>query len=219
MGTGQLTLPLAERFHEVIGVDHDAKMVGALEGQIAKGNIKLQVARAEDLSLPSNSVDLITIGNALHWWFDSLPAFWNSVASSLKPGGVVVVCRHKKAEIGAPDTAIDEFLLEKFDRGVLAPFIPPASKHHAQALSEIPFPFTDLPATQRFYYPSESGSQAINKADLFGFLNTWSASKRFLDANGAPPTDAIAADLSALWPDGELKTIRWEIEYRIGVRK
>lgn len=68
-GPGRLALELAPVVREVIAVDTEPEML--VEGkQAAKRsgieNVKWVHSRAEDLSIPSDSVDLVTIGEAFH---------------------------------------------------------------------------------------------------------------------------------------------------------
>lgn len=222
MGTGQLTVPLAHRFDSVIGVDHDPLLEPIVRqkhrSSAVKGEIQFNICRAEEVTLPTAAADLITIGNAIHWWWDSLPNFWRRISDALKPGGIVLVCRHQEAQIGFPDVSIDRFLQQRFNGGVIAPYIPTASAHNTIPLREMPFPFVVIPTQNQFCYPSTEQPQAITKEQLFGYLNTWSASKRFLDVEGYLPTDRIADELRLIWPDGETRPIRWAIEYIIGRR-
>ncbi|KAF9430972.1 hypothetical protein BGZ94_001316 [Podila epigama] len=82
-GTGQVASVLAEKFKHVHGVDPSAKM---LEAAVQKPNITYHVAKGEDLSaLPSASVDLLTIAQALHWL--DHPRFFSEVKRVLKPKG------------------------------------------------------------------------------------------------------------------------------------
>ncbi|KAF9974888.1 hypothetical protein BGZ73_001628 [Actinomortierella ambigua] len=82
-GTGQVAVVLAEKFRRVKGMDASAKMI---EAAVKKPNIDYIVSRSEDLSaLPSSSVDVLTVAQALHW-FDH-PKFFAEVNRVLVPGG------------------------------------------------------------------------------------------------------------------------------------
>ena len=68
-GPGRAAIPMAPYFNSVLAVDVEAEMiaVGEREGS-RRGvtNIAWLVERAEDLQLPSRSLELITIGEAFH---------------------------------------------------------------------------------------------------------------------------------------------------------
>lgn len=78
---------LSPRFRQVYGVD-----LGEEQIKHAKkaDNIQYRVGASEDLSfLPNDSVDLITVGTAYHWFKED--QFWKEVMRVLKPGGVVAI--------------------------------------------------------------------------------------------------------------------------------
>lgn len=86
-GNGQSTLPLCKLFKHVIGYDVSEQQVTA--GPKDVSNLTFKIGPGEDLGfLKDNSVDLMTVAQALHW-FD-LDKFYNEVRRVVKPGGVFV---------------------------------------------------------------------------------------------------------------------------------
>src|SRR5436309_12421226 len=83
-GSGQAAVGLAEHFDRVIATD-------ASEAQIAAAaphpRVEYRVAPAESSGLAPESADLVTVGQALHW-FDR-PLFYAEARRVLRPGGVV----------------------------------------------------------------------------------------------------------------------------------
>ena len=67
-GNGQVAARLAPHFQQVLATDISDKQL-ALGPKIS--NLEYRKVPAEASGLPSNSVDLITVGQALHW-FDHL---------------------------------------------------------------------------------------------------------------------------------------------------
>jgi ubiquinone/menaquinone biosynthesis C-methylase UbiE len=69
-GAGLLTIPLHDRFTEVIGLDPDAEMLEVAQEQAAEGGIK-NISwihdRAENLSPNIGEFRLVSIGRAFHW--------------------------------------------------------------------------------------------------------------------------------------------------------
>jgi ubiquinone/menaquinone biosynthesis C-methylase UbiE len=68
-GPGKVALPLAPYVAEVVAVDQEPDMIEvgrALAKRMGIGNVRWQVGRAEDLELPSDSLKIVTIGNAFH---------------------------------------------------------------------------------------------------------------------------------------------------------
>ena len=94
-GTGQLSLPLAERGGRVLAVDVSQDMVDRLEEAASgRGITSLESAAVpiEDLRLPACSVDLVVSSYALHHLRDADKARLVSAAFGwLRPGGRLVV--------------------------------------------------------------------------------------------------------------------------------
>ena len=68
-GPGRLALPLSPRFLEVLAVDQEPKMIEVGQQEAARlgiDNVRWEVCRAEELELPTASIELITIGEAFH---------------------------------------------------------------------------------------------------------------------------------------------------------
>jgi SAM-dependent methyltransferase len=86
-GTGKLTAPLCALGHDVIASEPHEDMLDELRR--AAPAARAVLARAEDIPLPSSSVDVVIAGQAYHW-FDhdrALP----EIARVLRPGGVVAL--------------------------------------------------------------------------------------------------------------------------------
>jgi len=89
-GSGQGTLPLCQHFESVIGMDTSEEQVDQARLKVVQGEGKVtfRVGVAEDLSfLEDNSVDLITVATAIHW-FD-VEKFCVECFRVLRAGGVL----------------------------------------------------------------------------------------------------------------------------------
>ena len=88
-GAGKSTLPLSAHFHSVLGVDPSSALLAeAQQTSSHLTNVSFIRGDASDLSfLPDNSVDLITVGMALHW-FD-VEKFFLESHRVLRQGGVL----------------------------------------------------------------------------------------------------------------------------------
>lgn len=64
-GTGIVAGHLASRFQTVIAVEPDAGMAAKLAQQFPQ--VSIRQCTAEELAHPADTVDLVTIANALHW--------------------------------------------------------------------------------------------------------------------------------------------------------
>jgi hypothetical protein len=55
------------------------------------------------------------------------------------------------------------------------------------------------------------------KADLIGYLNTWSSVQHFIKANGYNPVDELAPTLPSVWPDDTTLSFYFPLFLRIGL--
>jgi ubiquinone/menaquinone biosynthesis C-methylase UbiE len=94
-GTGQLSLPLAERGARVLGVDVSNEMIARLEAKARKlslPGVEGLTMPIENLSLPAGSVDLVVTSYALHHLRDPDKSRVVSAAYQwLRPGGTLIV--------------------------------------------------------------------------------------------------------------------------------
>lgn len=120
-GTGKSTRALLPHFREVIAVEPDAGMAAKLEQEVPA--VTVQNITAEDFSQPSSSVDLVTVGNALHWM--DLPRVFANVHSWLRSRGIFAVYDRP-----LPKTipAVDAIVLGEL-RGPWKPHRDPRLKH------------------------------------------------------------------------------------------
>jgi len=68
-GPGRVAIPMARHFANVLAVDVEPEMIATGEGEARRHgitNIAWRVGRAENLQLPSGSIELVTIGEAFH---------------------------------------------------------------------------------------------------------------------------------------------------------
>lgn len=91
-GTGQLAIPLAERFREVVAIDVSAEMVAEGERQAERAgvtNIHWLTRRAEEAPADLGQFRLVTIGNAFHWM--DQPTMLRRLEDLIAPGGGVAL--------------------------------------------------------------------------------------------------------------------------------
>ncbi len=185
-GNGQAAVALASVFERVIATD-------ASEAQIANAQpherVEYRVAPAENSGIESDTIDLVMVAQALHW-FD-LDRFYAEVRRLLKPGGIFAASAYKFFRI-AP--AIDEVVNNRYYRKVVGPFWPP-ERMLIEKFEQLPFPFPET-ETLRFEM-----SVQWKLEHLIGYLRTWSATQRFIAANRRDPLKEIAAELGAAWGD------------------
>ena len=93
-GNGQLAVALASRFDRVVATDLSSNQIG---NAVARPNIVYRVERAEHSMVADHSIDLITVGQAIHWFdFDT---FYKEVHRVLTPDGIIAVIGYPLPQI------------------------------------------------------------------------------------------------------------------------
>lgn len=201
-GNGQAALGLAARFHAVIGTD-------ASPAQIANAHthprVRYAVAPAEDSGIATRSVDLISVGQALHW-FD-LPAFYAEAGRVLRPGGVLAAWGYGLMQVNA---AVDAVVWRLYD-SIVGAYWPPERCFVDEQYRTLPFPLNEIAA------PVFVMRADWTLARLIGYLGTWSAVQRCRKECGADPLALIADELAAAWSEAETRRpVRWPLFMRAG---
>jgi hypothetical protein len=201
-GSGQAAQGLAVYFKHVLATDGSPDQIAQA---IPHAHVEYRVARAEDVILPSHSVDLITSAQAVHW-FD-LDAFYPLVTRAMKPEGVFAVWMYLLPVI-SPEL---DPIVEAFYTNVLAGFWPDRFHYLEARYQTLPFPFEEI-ETPAFEM------QATWRLDqLTGFLDTWSAVRRYQSERGQHPLQILWPELSGVWGQADQpRLIRWPLYLRVG---
>ncbi len=201
-GNGQAAEGLAAHFEQVIATDASPEQIASA---IVHRRITYAVAKAESSGLESNSIDLVTVAQALHW-FDR-PAFFAEAARVLVPEGVLAVCCYGLVEI-AP--TIDAVVRDYYSETV-GPYWPGGRALVEDGYRSIEFPFAEF-ATAPLVFERQ-----MTLKQFGGYVRTWSATQRFAAALGFDPAPALEHDLEAHWgPAGAARTLRWPLFLRTG---
>lgn len=201
-GNGQAALELAQRFKHVIATDASADQI---ENAFQHPRIEYKIEPAERTSIKSKSIDLITVGTAVHWFdFD---AFYQEVHRVSKPNAVLAVWVYNLPTIEPP---IDK-LLDRFTNQILKPYWPEQLHFLFDSYRTIPFPFKET-TPPKFNMVTEWSLD-----DLVGFLSSWSAVPLYFKAEGVHPIEKILGDLQKGWGDpSQMKSVKWPLHFRIG---
>jgi SAM-dependent methyltransferase len=203
-GNGQAALGLAPFFTEIIATDASSSQ---LRSAVPHDKVSYRVAPAERTDIEAQSVDLVMVAQALHW-FD-LDAFYREVKRVLKPRGVLAVSAYNLLEIEPEiDVKINAFYYE-----TVGPYWPPERRLLEDGYKSLAFPFRELSP------PSHIRLEADwTLPQLAGYLRTWSATRQFIKARGFDPVTNLTNDMLAIWnkPE-ESKHVRWPLSLRVGV--
>ncbi len=202
-GNGQATIDLAERFESVVATDASASQIDAAT---AHPHVTYAVARAEQCGLEDTSVDLITVAQSLHW-FD-LPPFYAECERVLRPDGVLAVWTYGVPRLN--DANVDR-VLQKYYWETVGTYWPSERRHVENGYRSLPFPFKEMAA------PSFSMRVDWPLPQLLGYLRSWSATGRYVDAHATDPVDALNDELAPLWGDAQrTRAVSWPLSLRAG---
>lgn len=201
-GSGQAAVALAKHFDLVIATDASTEQIRNAE---RAERVQYRVARAESSGIESKSVDLITVAQALHW-FD-LPKFYEEAKRALKPGGLIAVWNYDFLQATPEIDAV----VNRFYHDIVGPFWPPERRVIEAGYATLPFPFEEIEA------PPFRIEVRWSLPQLMGYLETWSATQRFIGTNKLNPLTLIADELESAWKEsGSVKLVVWPLTVRIG---
>jgi ubiquinone/menaquinone biosynthesis C-methylase UbiE len=199
-GSGQAATCLTPYFKQVIASDASTEQIANTTQHDA---VRYTVCSAENSGIISNSLDIITVAQALHWF--NIPAFTAEVNRTLKQDGILAVWTYNLLHIR---TDIDEQLHHLYN-DVLESYWPAERHLVEQGYKTIDFPYPEL---------STPDFQMILNWDctqLIAYLTTWSAVKSYIREKKNNPIKLIEKELLALWGNADIvKTVTWPLTVR-----
>lgn len=203
-GSGQSALALSEYFTEVIGTDASKNQI---DHAIKKPGITYQVETAEQTSISSHSIELITVAQALHWF--NINKFSNEVLRVLKPKGVLAAWTYGLFDIYPELNKVIHHLYSV----MLDPYWPPERRIVERGYKDIIFPLDEITP------PAFQMTVEWDLSQLLGYLCTWSAVKQYENIKGNNPVEAQYETIADLWGDPECKRlIQWPLTLRVWVK-
>lgn len=201
-GNGQAALALTPHFDRIIATDPSAQQI---RNATAHEKINYVVAPAEQTEIPSHSVNLITVAQALHWF--RFEAFYQEARRALKSDGLLAVWCYGLSRV---NPGVDK-LVQHYYTNIVGPYWPPERRYIDEKYQTVPFPFVEIPAPE-FYIKHE-----WDLNELIGYLLTWSAAQQFQKQNQQNPIHLVHRALAKAWgPEHERRAIRWPLYLRLG---
>ncbi len=199
-GNGQVAEVLSKHFDQVVATDISAEQ---LSHAIQAGNINYRQGRAEASGLENNSIDLLTIGQAIHWFdFDK---FYAEAKRVLKTDGLIAAWTYGTFRVREEiDLVIDHFYSD-----VVGPYWDDERSYIDKEYRTIPFPFTEIATNQNLWIERNWSIQ-----DIEGYLNTWSGVAHYRREHKSNPVDDVITRLAAHW--AETEKVRFPLFLRLG---
>lgn len=200
-GSGQAARQFSDHFAAVIASD-------ASHAQISKAGKSPRLyylsCLAEQTPFRDQCFDLISVAQALHW-FD-LERFYAEVRRLLKPGGVFAAWSYGLMRISP---AIDEIVNHLYT-DIVGSYWPFERRLVENGYRDLAFPFHELE-------PPPFAMQADWTLEhLLGYLSTWSAVKRYMEAHDRNPLQQIHQALISAWGDQPEYNVNWPLSLRAG---
>jgi SAM-dependent methyltransferase len=202
-GNGQATVDLAARFARVVATDPSANQIAQAT---PCANVEYRVEPAEHCSLADAGAVLVTVAQALHWLDHE--RFYAEVRRVLAPGGLVAAWAY--ADCGTGEAPIDR-VVDRLYNDLTGPYWPPERAHVDAGYRTIAFPFVEIAA------PAFPMIANWNVEQMLAYFRSWSATQRYIRANGADPVAIVDADLRKAWGDPQhVRAVHWQFHVRAG---
>jgi SAM-dependent methyltransferase len=202
-GNGQAAVGLASVFGRVIATDASDKQIANAQSHEI---VEYRAAPAENSGIGSETLDLIMVAQALHW-FD-LGRFYAEVRHVLKNNGVFAASAYNLLHI---EPAIDE-VVNRYYHEVVGPFWPP-ERRLVEQFADLCFPFYEIDP------PKFEMTASWDLDHLVGYLRTWSSTQRFIAAKNSDPLEQIMHELRVAWADPQQKRkVTWPLILRVGIK-
>ena len=203
-GTGQSAISLSEYFSTVVATDASETQIKNAE---KKPGVIYQVATAENSYIENNSIDLITVAQALHWF--NIDDFFKEANRVLKDRGILSVWTYNFLSV---QEEIDEIILYLYDT-ILGAYWPEERKMIEDEYKNIQLPFKEY---KKFKSPSFKMSANWNLSQLIGYLCTWSATKNYQKKIGLNPVEKVYDEIADIWGDPENTVpVEWPLSLKV----
>lgn len=198
-GNGQSAVVLSKHFKKVIATDISEKQLQQAE---QANNIFYSVQPAEQTNVESNSIDLLTVAQAAHWFdFDK---FYNEVKRVAAANAFIAVWCYSLLHINKEvDNIINEYHFNTLEK-----YWDAERKYVDDGYANFPFEKIKTPAfVIEKYWDLE---------ELEGYLGTWSALQKYIAANAINPVPELIKRIKSYWGDAAKQKIIFPVHILFG---
>lgn len=201
-GNGQAAVELVKKFKHVDATDLSANQIKYAKRH---SNITYEVCQAEKTSFPSNSFDLVTVAQALHW-FD-FEQFYPELKRVLRDDGLFAAWTYDLCEIN-PQV---DLVLDWLYNDILRDYWDSRRRLIDEKYETLPFPLNRISTA-----PLKMQSQWTFD-HFIHYLETWSAVQSYKEHEGSTPLELVVKDIKAAWGGPkQIQTVTWPIYLLLG---
>jgi len=201
-GSGQAAAGLANVFQHVVASDPSAEQIAQAAPH---PRITYLTGPAEAPPPEASGADLVTCAQALHW-FDHT-RFYPALKHVLRPGGVFAAWGYG---LHAITPAVDE-VVHDYYTNIVGPYWPPDRRHIESRYQSLPFPLAEIEV------PAFMITADWSLERLLGYLDSWSATRRYLADRDYHPLDKVRPALVQAWGGVDHHRVTWPFFARVGV--
>jgi hypothetical protein len=187
-GNGQVARVLANHFKQVHATDISQQQI---DNAVHASNISYSIQCAEKTTFADNQFDLITVGQALHW-FD-LEKFYIEVKRVAKQDALLAVWGYAICKV---NPKVDGHF-NHFYKHVVGPYWDSARRMVEEEYKNVPFPFEQI-STPKFSIDVEWTLE-----EFAGYLTTWSATQKFIKDKNYNPVPEVVKLIQPYWNEKE----------------
>lgn len=184
-GNGQAAIGLSKYFKKVIASDASKNQI---QHRFQRKNIDFKLFPAENAELDNDSVDIVTVAQALHWFdFDK---FYDNVKRVGKKDGIIAVWSYDMHKISPQIDKVTNRL--DVDGEILGSYWHKETKYVKEKYKTILFPFEEISV------PAFKTTLYWNLRQLWDYMKTWSSVKRYYSENKRDPLDLVKPEVKTL---------------------
>lgn len=201
-GNGQVASALSAYFKQVEATDISQKQ---MDHAVKKENIFYREAPAENTLIPSGSVNLITVAQAIHWF--NFEAFYSEARRVAAPGALLAIWCYNLLKVNsAADLLIDNLYADVLGDK----YWDEERRYVEERYLTIPFPFTEIKV------PDFEIEVSWSFDHLLGYLNSWSAVQHYIRKNNSNPIDQFIPSLRSAWGESDVLPVKFPLFMRLG---
>jgi SAM-dependent methyltransferase len=200
-GNGQVAQELCKDFEQVFATDLSQQQIG---NAFTAPNIHYSVAPAERTTFESDTFDLITVAQALHWI--NVDQFYPEAIRVAKNNAILAVWGYSILHV---NDAVDRHFL-RFYRDVVGPYWDAARQLVEDQYINIPFPFETIST------PTFELSLQWTLEQFSGYISSWSATRNYINSNQHDPVPSFIEQLKTVWQPGEIKAVTFPLFLKLG---